>query len=177
MVVSRAVKPVVWSRQASENISSVSLKPVLGCKIVPCKEIKVEMDSLKTPWAYCAFLLLVIKLCDLLVGFLSGLNPCVSAVTIVVGLTEIHPVVCSTFLLWWEWNGRLLLCLWMGSQDIKWWMFRSARIKELLFHCCRGLRGLVFAPWVCHLLPELFFWVPEAFLFLCQPYFNLHAAV
>lgn len=49
MVVSRAVKPVVWSRQASENISSVSLKPVLGCKIVPCKEIKVEMDSLKTP--------------------------------------------------------------------------------------------------------------------------------
>lgn len=42
MVVSRAVKPVVWSRQASENISSVSLKPVLGCKIVPCKEIKVE---------------------------------------------------------------------------------------------------------------------------------------
>lgn len=90
---------------------------------------------------------------------------------------KIHPMVCSTFLLWWDWKGRLLFFLQMGSQDIKWWMFRSAMIKELQFHCSRGLRSVVFTPWLCHLSPDMVFWVPEAFLFLCQHYFSLNAAV
>lgn len=90
--------------------------------------MKVEMDRLKTLSAYCAFLFLTIKLCDLILIWFKSLSEschyCCRA-------AEIHSVVCSTFLLWWDWKKRLLLFLQMGSQDIKLWVFRSARIKEL----------------------------------------------
>lgn len=174
VIARRTIEPVVWSRQASESVSSVSLKSVLGCKIVRCKEMKVEMYRLKTLSAYCAFLFLTIKLCDLiLIWFKSlyeGCHYCCRA-------AEIHPVVCSTFLLWWDWKKRLPLFLQMGNQDIKLWVFRSARIKELPFHCSRGLRGLVFTPWVCHLSPRWSSGCHKPFFFLCQHYFNLDAAV